>query len=292
MRALADLLKEAERNKTAIGHFNFAELTVFKATIAAAGDLNVPVILGTSEKEREFLGVELIKNLISGYRISGGISDIQIFFNADHTKSLEKVKEAAEAGYDAVLFDGSELPLEENIRQTKEVVEWVKSKNPNIVVEGEIGYIGGSSKLLEAVPEGVEMTSVADAVRFVKETGVDLLAPAVGNIHGMLTTAPEPKLDIERIKAIKEALRQAQGKLIPLVLHGASGNTDEDIKAAVKAGISIVHINTEIRAAWRGALEKSLQENPKEIAPYNLLQPAEKAAYEVIFKKLKVFNNQ
>lgn len=276
-------IREAEEKKVAIGHFNFAELTVLKAGMVAAKELGVPMILGMSESERAFFRFKLIKSVI--------VSDLltskecgNLFFNADHTKSFEKIKEAVEAGYDSVIFDGSQLLLEENISQTREVVEYVKKTNPNIIVEGEIGYIGTSSKLLDAVPEGVQKTTVEEAVRFVKETGVDMLAPAVSNIHGMLANAPEPKLDIELIKAIKEVVK------IPLVLHGASGNSDEDIRAAIKAGINIIHINTEIRVAWREALHKFLNENPKEVAPYKILASAEAAAKEVIVKKLKLFN--
>ncbi len=279
VRSLREFIFEANRKNIALGHFNFAEATVLKAVAEAARELNVPVILGASEGERNFIGVKQAAALVKSHRNQG----LNLFLNADHTKSLEKIKEAVAAGYDAVLFDGSELPLEENIRKTKEVVAWVKTNNPNIVVEGEIGYIGSSSKLLEAVPAGIEMTSVEEAVRFVQETGVDMLAPAVGNIHGMLVNAPEPKLDIERIKAIKAAVK------VPLVLHGASGNTDEDIKAAIEAGISIIHINTEIRSAWRNSLTDYLVKNPKEIAPYKILQSAEMAAKEVITKKAKLF---
>lgn len=283
---LLNVIKEASAEGKAVGHFNFAELTVLRAAVEVVKELKVPIILGTSEGEREFVGVKQAVALIKSWQQEG----VPVFLNADHTKSLEKAKEAVGAGYDAVLFDGSELPLEENIKKTKEVVDWVKANNPNVVVEGEVGYIGSSSKLLEAVPGDVQLTTPEEAARFVQETGVDMLAPAVGNIHGMLVNAPEPKLDIDRIKAIKEALRQAQGESVSLVLHGASGNTDEDIKAAVRAGVSIVHINTEVRFAWRRALEESLKNNPKEVAPYKILASAQQAASEVIEKKIRTFN--
>ena len=187
-------------------------------------------------------------------------------------------------GFDSISFDGSELSWEENIKKTKEAVEYVRSVKPNILVEGEIGYIGSGSQLRDNIPSGIELTTVEDAVRFVKETGVDLLAPAVGNIHGIIKSG-EPRLDIGRIKAIKEAVK------IPLVLHGASGNSDEDIKAAIAAGINIVHVSTEIRLAWKNELDKPLHAQPEEIAPYNILAPAEKAVRETIEKKLKLFNN-
>jgi fructose-bisphosphate aldolase class II len=280
VKSLLEAINDVSRSGRAIGHFNFAETTVLRAALEAAKNLNVPIILGTSESERDFIGVKQAAALIESYRNDG----LNVFLNADHTKSLEKIKEAVEANYDAVLFDGSKLSLAENIRQTKEVVVYVKSINPNIIVEGELGYIGTNSKLLDEIPPGVEKTSVEEAVRFVQETGVDMLAPAVGNIHGMLANAPEPHLDIARIKAIKEAVK------IPLVLHGASGNTDADISAAIKAGIAIVHVNTEVRVAWQRALDEYLRNNPQEIAPYKDLASARQAAQEVIRKKLELFS--
>ena len=267
-----------ENKGSAVGHFNFAEITVLKAALKAAQELNAPIILGTSEKEADFIGRKEAAALIKIYKDKG----LPVFLNADHTKSLEKIKESVEAGYDSVLFDGSELSLEENIKKTKEVVEWVKSVNPNVVVEGEIGYIGSGSKLLDEIPKGISVTSVEDAIRFVKETGVDMLAPAVGNIHGIVKSG-EPRLDIDLIKSIKEAVK------IPLVLHGASGNSNEDIKAAIEAGISIIHINTEVRVAWQEALVNFIKAHPDEIAPYNILSDEEEAAYKIIKDKLIIF---
>lgn len=275
---MIEVIKKANAEGRAIGHFNFAELTVLKAAVELVKELKVPIILGTSEGEREFVGVKEAVTLIKSYQREG----LPVFLNADHTKSLEKIKEAVEAGYDAVLFDGSELPFEENIKKTREVVEWVKAKNSSVLVEGEIGYIGSGSIVREGVPEGIQLTSVEEAVRFVRETGVDLLAPAVGNIHGIIKGG-EPSLNIERVREIKEAVK------ILLVLHGASGNSDEDVKAAIEAGVSIVHINTEVRLAWKEALDKPLHERPQELAPYKILNEAEAAAKAVIAKKVKLF---
>lgn len=300
MKNLREIIGEAEQKKVAVGHFNFTELTVLKAILEAARELKVSVILGNSESEKAFLGDEIVESLIGGLKVKEGA-----FFNADHTKSLAEVKKAVEMGYDAILFDGSHLPFEENIRQTKEVVEYVKSikpmkpNHPITLVEGEIGYIGSGSVLREAIPENIQLTTPEEAVRFVKETGVDLLAPAVGNIHGMVArtnaddtqTYAEPRLDIQRIADIKNALRQELGRSMPLVLHGASGNSDEDIQAAIKAGVNIVHISTEIRLAWRRALADFLQKNPEEIAPYKILAEAQKAAAEVVKRKLILFNS-
>ncbi|MEK7115313.1 MAG: class II fructose-bisphosphate aldolase [Patescibacteria group bacterium] len=276
MKSLKEAILEAGNKKVAIGHFNFAELTVLKAAEEAARELGVPIILGCSEKEREFLGADFLQRILNPKLHS-------LFFNADHCKSLESVKEAVELGFNSITFDGSDLPLEENIKKTKEVVDYVKSAHPEILVEGEIGYIASGSQLRETIPEGIQLTTTEEAIRFVQEAGVDMLAPAVGNIHGIVKSG-EPRLDIELIKKIKEAVK------IPLVLHGASGNSDEDIKAAIAAGINIIHINTEVRLAWKNELDKPLHEMPNELAPYKILAPAEEAAKEVIKKKLQLFN--
>ena len=282
MQSLRDVISDATTNGGVIWHFNFSELTALRAAVRVARELNTPIIMGLSEGEREFVGVREAVALIKRYRAEG----LRIFLNADHTRSFEKIKEAVEAGFDAVIFDGSALPFQENIRETKRAVTYARMVNPRIIVEGELGYIGTASKVLKKIPKGVQKTTVAEATRFVKETGVDMLAPAVGNIHGMLAGGHEPKLDIPLIKKIKAALQQVQGKSIPLVLHGASGNTDADICAAIKAGITVIHINTEIRVAWRKALEQSLTKNKDEVAPYKLLEAGEDAIYRIIKKKM------
>ena len=292
MKSLKELIIEAGKSKTAIGHFNFSDLVTFWAIFRAAQKLNLPVIVGLSEGEREFVGVRQAAALIKSVREE---YDWPIFLNADHTYSLPKLKEVVKAGYDSVIFDVADLPLEENIRKTKEVVEYVKSINPDILVEGELGYIGRSSQLLEAIPEGAAvtpemMTDPEEAAQFVKETGIDLLAPAVGNIHGLLKDADNPALDIERIRALREAIRQVQGKQVPLVLHGGSGLKNEDFLKAIEAGVSIIHINTEIRLIWKEELRKSLEKNMAEAAPYKLLKPVEESVHKLVSERLKLFS--
>ena len=286
MKTLKQILKEAERSGVAVGHFNIAEFSMLKAIFGAAKKLGVPVIIGTSEGEAGFLGRKQAAALVRSFREE---YQFPIFLNSDHTRNFEEVKRAVAAGYDAILFDGGTLPLEENIRQTKKVVQYVKSKNPKILVEGELGNIGSGSTIRKELPKGAaikpeDLTKPADAVRFVKATGVDMLAPAVGNIHGMFAHAPEPALDIERIKAIKKAVQ------IPLVLHGGSGNTDSDFLKAIAAGVSIIHISTELRAAWRRGLEKALKEKSEEIAPYKLLAEPVVEVKKVVYNRLKLFN--
>lgn len=283
---LLNIVKEAEEKKVAVGHFNFSNLGSLWGIFHAAKELNVPVIVGTSEGERAFVGptqaVALVKSLREEF-------NYPIFLNADHTYDIEKIKEAAKVGYDSIIFDGAKFPYEENVQKTKEAVDIVKNINPNIIVEAELGYIGTSSKLLDEIPEGVEITeeSLTDpgqAQDFVERTGIDMFAPSVGNLHGMLKNAKNPNLSINRIKEIKKSTK------MPLVLHGGSGIKDEDFREAIKAGINIIHINTEIRVAYRKGLEEALSENPNQISPYKYLNKPQNALYEVVKKRLKLFN--
>ncbi len=285
MMKLKDYILQAEKEGKAIGHFNISNLEALRGIFNAAKNLNKPVIIGTAEGERSFIGVKqavaLVKSLREEY-------NFPIFLNADHTYSFDKVKEAVDAGYDAVIFDATGLSFEENIKVTKQCVEYAKSVNPDIIVEAELGFIGTGSQVRDGIPEGVKiseefLTKPEEAKKFVAETGVDMLAPAVGNIHGMLKGGKDPALNIKRIAEIKQAVG------IPLVLHGASGNSVEDIKAAVKAGMAVVHVSTEIRAAYRKALTKALQENPEELAPYKYLKEAVRAVSEVVESKLALF---
>jgi len=282
MKTLKQIIKEANENKIAIGHFNISNIEGLWGIFDAARELNVPVIIGLSEGERDFVGsrqaVALVKSLRDEF-------DFPIFINADHCRSFDSLKEAVDTGFDAVIFDGAKLSIEENIEITKKCVEYAKDVNPEIVVEGELGYIGGSSIMLDEVPEGVEMTTVGDAERFVKETGVDLFSPAVGNIHGMLKGSKNPDLNIRRIQEIREKTG------VPLVLHGGSGVSDEDFVSAIHSGISIIHINTEIRKAYREALEKFLRENPEEITPYKINKEVVNSIKKIVIGRLKLFSS-
>lgn len=284
MMTLREVIREAEKNGVAIGHFNISNLEALWAIFHAARALNVPVIIGLSEGERDFMGVRQAVALVRSIREE---FDYPIFINADHTYSVERVKEAIDAGFDAVIFDGARLSLEENIAKTKECVIYARASGRDVLMEGELGYIGTSSKMLDELPEGMSLetlTTTEDAARFVRETGVDLFSPSVGNIHGMLKNAPNPRLNISRIQEIRAAVG------VPLVLHGGSGISDEDFTAAIAAGISTIHINTEIRRAYREGLEESLKNNPDEIAPYKYLKPAADAVEHVVNNRLRLFN--
>jgi fructose-bisphosphate aldolase, class II len=286
-RTLRQAVAEAREKKVAIGHFNISNMEGLWGVFRAAQSLGVPVIIGVSEGERDFVGVRQAAALVRSLREQ---YDYPIFLNADHTYSFDRVKEAIDAGFDSVIFDGAKLPFEENVRLTKQCVEYARGCGRDVLVEGELGFIGQSSKILDAIPEGVDLgdgslTDPAKAKEFVEQTGVDMLAPAVGNFHGMLRGGVDPKLNIKRVQAIAHATG------VPLVLHGGSGNSEDDFKQSIAAGISIVHINTEIRVAYKQGLMKGLQENPDEVAPYKFLRESVKAVEEVVMKKLQMFNN-
>jgi fructose-bisphosphate aldolase class II len=286
MKTLKEIIADAADRKVAVGHFNISNIEGLWGIFNAARKLNLPVIIGTSEGEREFIGVPQAVALVKSLRDE---FNYPIFLNADHTYSFEKVKEAVDAGYDAVIYDGAQLSLDENIAMAKKCREYAKSVDPNSIVEAELGYIGTSSKVWDSLPKGVELdpallTSPEDAKRFVTETGVDMFAPAVGNVHGIIKSG-EPALNIEHIKRIKDAIG------IPLVLHGASGNSDDDIRKAIAAGINVIHINTEIRVAYANALAAFIKANPDEVAPYKITKDAMLAVQTVVERKLKLFNN-
>ena len=286
MQTLRNALEQSEKDGVAIGHFNVADLVLLKAVVGAARDLKVPVAVGASEGEREFFGVRQIAALVRSLREE---YDYPIFLNADHTHSLAHALEVAKAGFDSVVFDLSALPFEQNVRQTKEAVEALKAINPAILVEGEIGDIGTGSEIHETAPDFSKgLTSPAQAKEFVQSTGIDILAPAVGNMHGMLKSMVQgqarKRLDIERIAQIKSAVQ------IPLTLHGGSGTDDEDLRKAIGAGINIVHINTELRVAWRRGLEEGLNKEPDEVVPYKILPFAVRSVEEVARSRLALFN--
>jgi fructose-bisphosphate aldolase, class II len=287
MPTLRDVLTTAQREGVAVGHFNVSELVALKAIVAAAHNLKLPVMVGVSEGEREFFGVKQIAALIKTYREE---SDYPIFLNADHTHSLEKAEVAARAGFDEIIFDGSALPFEKNVEETKKAVELIKSINPNCLVEGEIGYIGSSSDVMDKVPEGAGIMSTPEEARqYVSETKVDVLAPAVGNMHGMLTSMvhgdAQKRLDIPRIAAIRDAAG------VFMTLHGGSGTNDEDFKKAIKAGMNIVHVNTEIRLAWKRGMEKALGVG-ESVVPYKILGEVVAAVQKVVDARMRLFSTK
>jgi len=247
----------------------------------ASKKYEVPVMVGVSEGERDFWGVARIVALVKQFRSEG----VRMYLNADHTHSLERIREAVEAGFDEVLFDAGKEHIEENIADTKHVVEFVHSYNyqngTDVLVEGELGYIGSGSVLLDSAPKGAalkeeDFTTPQEASDFVSRTGVDMLAPAVGNLHGMFSHAPNPAINIPLVGSISKECG------VPLVLHGGSGIQKSQIQEAIQEGITVVHISTELRVAWRKGLDLALLSHQKEIAPYKIFPDVEKSLQRII----------
>ncbi|MEK7659206.1 MAG: class II fructose-bisphosphate aldolase [Patescibacteria group bacterium] len=289
---LNDYLKIAKDRKFAIPHFNFASAEQLEAIVLGFKKVldfyNLPydqyaLMAGTSEGEAKFLGYGQARALVDSWKKE---TNIPIFLNADHHRSFESCQEVIGAGYDTVLIDGSIMPFEENIKTTHGVVDYAKSVNPEITVEGELGYLRGESKLQEAVeikPE--DFTKPEQAKEFVDKTGVDRLAVVFGNIHGIVSKQEE-KLDFSLLKKINEAVPETF-----LVLHGGSGLAGEDFKKAIENGIVNIHINTEVRIAYRQGIEEKLKEAPSETTPYKFLEEAVKKMQKVVEEKVKFFLN-
>lgn len=291
MENLNYYLQKAKDGGYALGHFNFANAEQLKAIVQAfekVQKLNLhkelALIVGTSEGEAEFLGYEQARGLVDAWKEQTGLP---IFLNADHHKTFESCKKAINAGYDTVLFDGSKLPFEENVSETKKVVEYAKARNSEGTVEGELGYLKGSSEVQDKVEISAEdFTKPEEAASFVSETKVHRLAVVFGNIHGIVTEQDE-RLDIKHFKKIMAAV-----PYVYYVLHGASGLKDEDVRQAIKAGITNVHINTEIRVAYHQGIEEfERSPQPHTTTPYKIMASTVEAMAKVAEEKLVLFTN-
>ncbi len=278
-------LQKAQKEKWAIGQFNFSTFSQLQGIIKAAEKLKSPVILGTSEGESGFLGLKQVVDLKNLFQKE---SKIPIFLNLDHGKSFQYLKESVDAGYDAVHFDGSKLPIKENIKKTKEVIKYAKRRG--VLVEGEVGIIGTeASKIYKEklkIKAG-DLTNPKEAGQYIRETGVDCLAVSIGNFHGMEKGRKNPKLRLEELNKIR---KETGDKF--LVLHGGSGISDEDIKKSIKLGIVKININTELRLAFTESLKKELRENPEEITPYKYLPNVVMAVQKVVEGKIELFGSK
>lgn len=282
MQTLREVLADFKQQHKALGHFNFSDSNQLHAIAAAAQECNLPVAVGLSEGERGYFPLRDARALVDLYCAQG----VQLYLNADHTYSVEKVEQAIADGVDSVVVDGAKLPFEENVHLLTTCVTYARASGRDVLVEGELGYIGTSSSMMDAVPEGAAiteemMTKPEEATAFVRQTGVDLFAPAVGNIHGVVKSG-QPKLSTVRIAQLAGIVE------VPLVLHGGSGSSDEEFVQAIKAGIVMIHINTDLRVLYRDALKQTL-DTTQETTPYKFLSPAVEAMTKFVAKKMRLF---
>lgn len=275
---LNEHLREALENHFAIGHFNFATADVLRAIVEGAKEAGAPaVMVGTSEGEAEFLGMSEAVALVKATR-----EELQfpVFLNADHFKSFEKCRGALNAGYDTVLIDGSKLSYQENVDQAQKVKNYAGERP----VEGELGYLRGSSEVQQKVEvTQADFTKPEEARDYIAQTGVDRLAVVFGNIHGIVTEQEE-HLDIPHFQRVVEAIPG-----VPIVLHGASGLSDREIQQAIKSGVANVHFNTELRVAYTKGVQEAMHEKPSETTPYKYMAPAAEEVKKLVIQKVKVF---
>lgn len=273
------LLEKAQKEKYSIGAFNTCNLEITKAIFAAAQKLNSPIIVQTSEGEAKHGQIGKLAHLIREFAQK---TKILVALNLDHGKSLKMAQECISAGYTSIMIDGSKLPYEENVSLTRQVCDYAHKYN--VPAEGELGLVPTplQKEIVSEKEREMTMTDPNQAQDFVKKTNVDFLAVGIGNAHGFYKG--KPKLDFERLSQIKKKVK------IPLVLHGGSGISDQDIKKAISLGICKININTELRLAFSNALRKELSD-PKAHIPYEYMKKAEAAAQNVVEEKIKIFGS-
>jgi len=282
--SLKEYLKKAQQEKFAIGQFNISNLETLRAIIQATQNLKSPVIIGTSEGESKFIGLKQVVALVKSF---GEEINSPVFLNLDHGKSFDYIKEAIEIGYDAVHFDGSSLSLKENIEITNKLIGEAKKKG--VLVEGEVGRISGISEIHKEkieIKEG-DLTDPGEALKFIKETGVDSLAISIGTFHGVEASGKNSHINLQRLEEIKEKVSDG----VFLVLHGGSGTPEEDIKSSIKLGIVKININTELRLAYTNTLKSILEENPEETTPYKYMPKVIMAVQKIVEEKIKLFGS-
>ncbi|GFP27146.1 fructose-bisphosphate aldolase, class II [Candidatus Hakubella thermalkaliphila] len=272
------LLEKAMAEGYAVGAFNTNNLETTRAIVRAARELDSPLILATSEGAINYAGINNLKTMAE---IAAQESGLPISLHLDHGTSLEIVMRCIRHGWSSVMYDGSKLPFEENVANARQVVELAHLVG--VSVEGELGRLVGVEDNISVTEREAAMTDPDQAQEFVKRTGVDALAVAIGNAHGFYKG--EPQLDFIRLEQIRARVE------VPLVLHGASGIPDEGIRRAVKIGVDKINIDTEVRAAFQKAVASFLAENPQVIDPRKILGPAIKAMSEVVKSKIELFGS-
>ncbi len=273
-----EILLDAQKNGYAVGAFNVNNMEIVQAIIEAAEETNSPVILQASQGGISYAGVEYIAAL---GKLAGRNAKVPVVLHLDHGTDFKQIIQCIRHGFTSVMIDASQYPLEENIAITKEIVKIAHAAG--VSVEAELGKIGGTEDDIIVDEKDATFTDPKEAKRFVDETGVDFLAIAVGTAHGVYKG--EPKLDYERIKAIREIID------VPLVLHGSSGVPEEAIRKAVPLGISKINIDTDLRIKFAEGVKELLAENPDEIDPRKILKPAKAKMKEKIKEKMEIFGS-
>ncbi|KPH77872.1 MULTISPECIES: class II fructose-1,6-bisphosphate aldolase [Bacillaceae] len=275
--SMKELLNEA-KNKYAIGQFNMNNFQWVQAILKAAEEEKSPVIIASSDRIVDYLGgfrliASTVEKMIEEMNIT-----VPVVMHLDHGLSVERCKEAIDAGYSSVMVDGSKYSIEQNIKMTSEVVAYANRKG--VSVEAEVGSVGGTE---DGVTGGVEYASPIECERLVKESKVDALAAALGSVHGPYQG--EPKLGFDEMKEISELTD------VPLVLHGGSGIPDYQIKKCIELGHAKINVNTECNVAWAETVRQILTNDKELFNPQSILIPAMDAITEVVKEKMQLFGS-
>lgn len=273
------MLKKAKEEHYAVPHFNINNFEWAKFILEECNELNVPVILGVSEGSVKYMGsylvvADLVKALVKSLNIK-----IPVCLHLDHGSSLESCISAIDAGFSSVMIDGSRLPLEENIKITKEVVSYAHERG--ISVEAEVGHIGTTE---DNMTKEETNATLEDCQILYENTDIDALAAALGSVHGFYKK--EANLDFETMELINKSLP------VPLVLHGGTGIPDDKIRMAISKGISKININTELQSVWSKAVRKYLLENEDVYDPRKIISSGEAAMKERISEIVTLFGTK
>ncbi|OFW55110.1 MAG: fructose-1,6-bisphosphate aldolase, class II [Actinobacteria bacterium RBG_13_35_12] len=275
-----EMLKDAQKGRYGIGAFNANNMEIIQAIIETAEEEKAPVILQASQGAIKYAGLDTIVAMV---KVMAEKVKVPIALHLDHGTDYYQNIKCLRAGFTSLMYDGSKLPFNENVDMTKKVVEMAHACEIPVEAElGRIGTMGDSDEpgvALEKVKESMAVPE--EAAKFVELTGIDSLAAAVGTIHGCRT--PFAKLDIPRIEKIRELTG------VPLVLHGASGVNDDEVRKGITAGICKINIDTRIRMIFTKKMKEILEENPNQIDPRKILEPAKDAAKEIIRDRMRVF---
>ena len=297
-----EILEAAHRGGYAIGAFNINNLEILQGVVAGCVESRSPVIIAVSEGAIKYAGFDYI---IAMVRAAAALVPIPMTLHLDHGRDHEIISRCIQGGFTSVMIDASHLPLEENIKETKRVVEMAHAEG--VSVEAELGRLSGVEDLISVQEREATFTDPDEAERFVEETGVDSLAPAIGTSHGAFKFKGKGRLDLERLKVIKERVD------IPLVLHGAStvpqqvlqlvvqyggelqeakGVPPEQLKKAIALGINKINTDTDLRLALTGAVRRVLAEDRRVFDPRKILGPARDMITEVVKDKVKLFGSE
>lgn len=267
------LLSNALKLGYAIPAYNINNLEWTKYVLEACNEDKSPVILAVTEKSISYFGgfdvvYNVVKSLIKDLNIN-----IPVILHLDHGSSIEACKNAINAGFTSVMLDASKKSFEENVNDTIEVINYAKDKN--VSVEAELGTI---------LNEDSKYTTTSEAKDFILQTGVDSLAPSIGNKHGIYESTPN--LDFELLGEICKLCK------VPLVLHGASGLDDNKIKTAIFCGVAKININTDLQLAWVKAVRNFLEYDKKEYDPRKIISSGEKAIKQLVHQKNSIFGSK